>query len=63
MKLETAYWGWIDEGEEEVLKVAPLSLRYTFRREIDTLLHYNGFEISSNLAIGILVRLQRKAEL
>ena len=45
VKLETAYRRWVDEGGTEVLKVAPLSLRYTFPQELETLLHYNGFDI------------------
>lgn len=45
VKLETAYRRWIDESGMEVLKVAPLSLRYTFPQEIETLLLYNGFDI------------------
>jgi len=45
VKLETAYRRWVDENGEEILKVAPLSLRYTFPQEIKTLLHYNGFDI------------------
>jgi SAM-dependent methyltransferase len=45
VKLETAYRRWIDESGEEILKVAPLALRYTFPKEIETLLYYNGFEI------------------
>lgn len=35
----------LDETGQDVLKVAPLSLRYTFPQEMDTLLHYNGFDI------------------
>jgi SAM-dependent methyltransferase len=45
VKLETAYRRWVDENGKEILKVAPLSLRYTFPQEIETLLHYNGFGI------------------
>lgn len=45
VKLETAFRRWVEEGGKEILKVAPLSLRYTFPQEIETLLHYNGFEI------------------
>ena len=46
VKLETAFRRWVDESGQDVLKVAPLSLRYTFPQEIKTLLHYNGFEIA-----------------
>lgn len=45
VKLETAYRRWLDEQGQECLRVAPLSLRYTFPQEIEMLLHYNGFEI------------------
>lgn len=45
VKLETAYRRWVDESGNEILKVAPLSLRYTFPQEIETLLYYNGFDI------------------
>ena len=34
VKLETTYRRWVDENGNEVLKVAPLSLRYTFPQEI-----------------------------
>ncbi len=46
VKLETAFRRWVDDRGQEVLKVAPLSLRYTFPQEIKTLLHYNRFEIA-----------------
>jgi hypothetical protein len=36
---------WVDESGQEHLKVAPLSLRYTFPQEIETLLHHNEFDI------------------
>jgi SAM-dependent methyltransferase len=45
VKLETAYRRWVDESGREFLTVAPLSLRYVFPQEIETLLHYNGFGI------------------
>lgn len=45
VKLETAFRRWTDENGAEVERVAPLSLRYTFPRELETLLHYNGLEI------------------
>ncbi len=45
VKVETAYRRWTDANGKEVIKVAPLALRYTFPQELDTLLHYNGFVI------------------
>ncbi len=45
VKVETAYRRWTDANGKEVLKVAPLSLRYTFPQELETLLHYNGFTV------------------
>jgi SAM-dependent methyltransferase len=45
VKLETAYRRWTDINGNELLKIAPLSLRYTFPQEIETLLFYNGFDI------------------
>jgi SAM-dependent methyltransferase len=42
---ETAYRRWRNATGEEVLQVAPLSLRYYFPQELETLLHYNGFEV------------------
>ncbi len=45
VKLETAYRRWKDASGQEVVHIAPLSLRYVFPQEIETLLHYNGFEI------------------
>jgi SAM-dependent methyltransferase len=45
VKVETAYRRWLGEDGQEVQKIAPLSLRYTFPQEIESLLHYNGFEI------------------
>jgi SAM-dependent methyltransferase len=45
VKLETAYRRWVDGSGTEILKVAPLSLRYTFPQEVETLLYYNGFAI------------------
>ena len=46
VKLETAYRRWIDESGQEILKMAPLSLRYTFPQEMEMLLNYNGFDIA-----------------
>ncbi len=45
VKLETAYRRWVDEKGQEHLQVAPLSLRYVFPQEMESLLHYNGFEV------------------
>jgi hypothetical protein len=45
IKVETAYRRWKDESGREVVKVAPLSLRYNFPQELETLLHYNGFTV------------------
>jgi SAM-dependent methyltransferase len=45
VKLETAYRRWVNDNGEKILKIAPLSLRYIFPQEIETLLFYNGFEI------------------
>jgi SAM-dependent methyltransferase len=45
VKTETAYRRWIGPDGQEVLRVAPLSLRYVFPQEMEALLHYNGFEI------------------
>lgn len=45
VKLETAYRRWVDDQDREILKVAPLSLRYIFPQEMEALLHYNGFQV------------------
>lgn len=45
IKTETAYRRWIDADGQEVVKDAPLSLRYNFPQEMEALLHYNGFII------------------
>jgi SAM-dependent methyltransferase len=45
VKTETAYRRWTDPDGCEHVQVAPLALRYTFPRELEALLHYNGFEI------------------
>ncbi len=45
IKLETAYRRWIDASGQEVLKIAPLSLRYIFPQEVEALLYYNGFQV------------------
>jgi len=31
--------------DQEIVRVAPLSLRYFFPQEMEALLYYNGFEI------------------
>jgi len=46
VKLETAYRRWVDDSDQEILKVAPLSLRYIFPQEMEALLYYNGFQVS-----------------
>jgi hypothetical protein len=45
IRTETAYRRWTDANGQEVVRVAPLSLRYVFPQEMEALLHYNGFEI------------------
>lgn len=45
VKVETAYRRWSDANGKEIVKVVPLSLRYNFPQELDTLLHYNGFTV------------------
>jgi SAM-dependent methyltransferase len=45
VKTETAYRRWKDARGQEVVKVVPLSLRYNFPQELETLLHYNGFTV------------------
>lgn len=45
VKTETAYRRWTNANGQEVVKPAPLALRFTFPQEMDMLLHYNGFEI------------------
>jgi hypothetical protein len=45
VKVETAYRRWTDADGQEVLQVAPLSLRYYFPQELEGLLHYNGFTV------------------
>jgi hypothetical protein len=45
VKLETAFRRWTDDNGQEILKVAPLSLRFMFPQEMEALLHYNGFKI------------------
>jgi SAM-dependent methyltransferase len=45
VKVETAYRRWKNASGEDVLKVAPLALRYSFPQELEALLHYNGFTV------------------
>ena len=45
VKLETAYRRWRDATGQEIVKVAPLSLRYTFPEEMETLLYGAGFDL------------------
>lgn len=45
VKMETAYRRWTDAHGQEIVQVAPLSLRYIFPQEMEALLHYSGFEI------------------
>ena len=45
IRTETAYRRWTGANDQEILRVAPLSLRYVFPQEMEALLHYNGFEI------------------
>jgi SAM-dependent methyltransferase len=45
VKVETAHRRWKDNNGLEVVRVAPLSLRYIFPQELEALLHYNGFEV------------------
>lgn len=43
VKVETAYRRWRDANGQEIVKVAPLSLRQTFPAELERLLYDNGF--------------------
>jgi len=45
IKTETAYRRWTDADGKEVLRIAPLPLRYVFPQEMEAMLHYNGFTI------------------
>jgi SAM-dependent methyltransferase len=45
VKTETAYRRWRGADGQEVLRSAPLSLRYTFPQEMEALLHYTGFQV------------------
>ena len=43
--IETAYRRWTDASGEEIVLVAPLPRRLVFPQEMESLLHYNGFEV------------------
>ena len=45
IKTETAYRKWHDNQGNEVVKVAPLELRYTYPQEMESLVHHNGFMV------------------
>lgn len=45
VKVETAYRRWKDEEGRDVVRAAPLALRYNFPQELEALLHYNGFTV------------------
>ncbi len=45
IKTETAFRRWCDAEGREVVRPAPLMLRYTFPQEMEALLHYNGFTV------------------
>ncbi|MBZ0309804.1 MAG: class I SAM-dependent methyltransferase [Anaerolineae bacterium] len=45
IKTETAYRRWKDAEGQEIVKIAPLKLRYFYPQEMEALLHYNGFKI------------------
>jgi SAM-dependent methyltransferase len=46
IKTETAYRRWTDAEGNQVVRCAPLMLRYVFPQEMEALLHYNGFTIT-----------------
>jgi hypothetical protein len=46
VKTETAYRRWWDADGQEVVRCAPLMLRYTFPKVLEALLHYNGFTVT-----------------
>jgi len=45
INVETAYRRWRDAQGQAVTHYAPLELRYFYPRELESLLHYNGFTI------------------
>jgi len=45
VKLETAYRRWRTADGQDIVRIAPLSLRYIFPQEMEGLLHYNGFQV------------------
>jgi SAM-dependent methyltransferase len=44
-RTETAFRRWNDADGQDVTRVAPLQMRLFFPRELETLLHYNGFVV------------------
>jgi SAM-dependent methyltransferase len=42
---ETAIRRWQDPGEAPQTRTSPLSLRFVYPQELETLLHYNGFRV------------------
>jgi SAM-dependent methyltransferase len=46
IKTETAFRRWTDAEGNQVVRCAPLMLRYFFPQEMEALLHYNGFTIT-----------------
>lgn len=46
VRTETAYRRWTDAGGQKIVCISPLSLRYIFPQELETLLHYNGLEVT-----------------
>ena len=46
VKLETAYRRWRDSDSNEIVKIAPLSLRQTLPDEMKRLLHETGFALT-----------------
>ena len=45
VKVETVYRRWTDNYGRDVVRVAPLSLRYELPEEMEALLRNNGFEV------------------
>lgn len=45
IKTETAFRRWQDTQAGEVVKAAPLMLRYVYPQEMEALLHYNGLVV------------------
>jgi hypothetical protein len=40
----TSYRRWHESGQEQ-MKITHIAVRFTFPQELESLLHYNGFEI------------------